>query len=570
MRKLPRLYSSRKTVSLGIRQNDSKAKFWNLSRHYYQQQQEEKEPYNRTIVRKHSTTTTTSGTLEIRDYFLVNARAILHSIDLTREQPLLSKRVSSIWRDRIHRRHWWLASWEDISEYLLKLGLTLNHIQAHHTLPHYYCNIASSNLNKCCLAVTRSLINNNFSGSSFGALGRNLIRRESPVVGKRSLAILDFKRSKITTTTTPITVDHNTLASQMSSNARKQEETMEDRGVKYEPREISFKTPYGHVACLEWGQREAPNKIFCIHGWLDNAGSFEPLVPYILKHQNNYSKYHIVAMDMPGVGHSSHKPPGSEYTTFSHIIEMRRITQQLGWHQNLTLLAHSMGGHLSFIYSCIYPKQVSSVISIDTTHPLTHQAANWHVTIGNSIEHYFKCEYYGHKNEKLDTVMPVYTEADAIKRLMDAHSNSLTLESAKVMFKRGATKHPNGSCTFNRDVRHRHLSVEFRPDDELMLKFLEHTFKPSCLFIIRALRSPYHRPDEIRLKYYSLFERNCRLFRDIMLDGTHHLHMNSPDLVAVEINKFLEDAELVRSKASEDCNGAGSPQKGPLIDKPNL
>jgi pimeloyl-ACP methyl ester carboxylesterase len=352
-----------------------------------------------------------------------------------------------------------------------------------------------------------------------------------------------------------------TLESQMSSNA------CAEGDCKYEPREITFKTPYGQIACLEWGQREAPNKILCAHGWLDNAGSFEPLVPFILKHQNNYSKYHVVAMDMPGVGHSSHRPPGSEYTTFSHIIEMRRVTQQLGWHQNLTLIAHSMGGHLSFLYSCIYPKQVSTMISIDTTHPLTHQAANWHVNIGNSIEHYFKCENYGQTNEKLDTVVPLYTEAGAIKRLMDAHNNSLTAESARVMFKRGATKHPNGGCTFNRDVRHRHLSVEFRPDDELMLKFLEHTFKPDNLMIIRALRSPYHRPEAMRLRYYSLFERNCKLFRDIMLDGTHHLHMNTPDLVASEINRFLDDAELARMKASEDD---GSAPLTPPISRPKL
>jgi pimeloyl-ACP methyl ester carboxylesterase len=365
---------------------------------------------------------------------------------------------------------------------------------------------------------------------------------------------LDFKHFQ------PASLPAAAAAAQMSSSSGANR-----NGNIYEPREISFKTPYGHIACLEWGHKEAPKKILCVHGWLDNAGSFEPLVPYILKHKDNLSKYHVVAMDMPGVGHSSHRPPGSEYTTFSNIIEMRRVTQHLGWHHDLTLLAHSLGGHLSFLYSCIYPKQVSTLISIDTTHPLTHQPANWHVTIGNSIEHYFKCEYYGLKNEKLDTVVPVYTEEAAIKRLMDAHNSSLTLESAKVMFKRGATKHPNGGCTFNRDVRHRHMSVEFRPDDELMLKFLENTFKPNNLLIIRALRSPYHRPEEIRLRYYDLFKRNCKLFRDIMLDGTHHLHMNSPDCVAREINKFLEDAETV----SEDINDAGAQMK-PLTDKPRL
>lgn len=368
---------------------------------------------------------------------------------------------------------------------------------------------------------------------------------------------------------------HKTLAPfaascQMSDNAH--EKNNQQQQDKYEPREIKFETSYGSIACLEWGQREAPNKILCVHGWLDNAGSFERLIPFILGHKDNQAKYHVVAMDMPGVGHSSHRPPGSEYTTFSNIIEMRRVTQQLGWHLNLTLIAHSLGGHFAFLYSCIYSKQVRTMISIDTTHPITHQAPNWHVNISNSIEHYFKCEQYGQQNSKLDTVVPLYTEADAIKRLMDAHNSSLTYESAKVMFKRGATRHPNGGCTFNRDVRHRHLSVEFRPDDELMLKFLGNTFRPNNLMIIRALRSPYHRPDYIRLRYYDLFERNCELFRDIMLDGTHHLHMNSPDQVALEINKFLDDVELARMRAEEAvCDeGVARSATKPHISKPNL
>lgn len=332
----------------------------------------------------------------------------------------------------------------------------------------------------------------------------------------------------------------------------------------FEPHEIKFKTPYGHVACLEWGKRDAPYKILCVHGWLDNAGSFERLVPYILDHNDNRNLYHVVAMDMPGVGHSSHRPASADYTTFSNVIEMRRVTTQLGW-DNVTLLSHSFGAHISFLYSCIYPRQVESLISIDVVRPITFQADNWNVTISNAIENYFKCEDYQQEDPNTDAVVPVYTEEQALKRLMEAHSASLTRESAKVLMKRGARKVRDG-YTFNRDIRHRHLSVEFRPDDELMMKYMERSFRPN-LFVIRSTKSPFRRSEQMRLLFNEIFKKNCPMFRDKVLDGTHHLHMNTPGRVAVEINRFLDDVRSVASNpngSNGNCDGTSGIAKANL------
>lgn len=305
---------------------------------------------------------------------------------------------------------------------------------------------------------------------------------------------------------------------------------------KFKPRECKFDTPYGHIAGLEWGCPDAPNKILAIHGWLDNAGSFERLIPFLLDHDDNASKYHIVAMDMPGVGLSSHMPPSAIYSTFSTIIEMRRVVQKLKW-SKITLLAHSLGAHLSYMYSCIYPNQVETMISIDLAHPITRVVHNWHVTIANSIEDHLKNEYQHEDDHTNNVLVPIYSEEEAIKRLMDGHANSLSRESAIVMMKRGARKERWG-YTFCRDVRWRYLSPELRPNDHCMLEYLEEAFKPNLL-IIRASKSIYHRPEQIRLQYCELFKKKCPIFEDIVLDGTHHLHMNNPEPVASDINKFL-------------------------------
>ena len=41
--------------------------------------------------------------------------------------------------------------------------------------------------------------------------------------------------------------------------------------------EISFELPMGKIAGKVWGT--GPQPIVAVHGWLDNCGSFDPIVP---------------------------------------------------------------------------------------------------------------------------------------------------------------------------------------------------------------------------------------------------------------------------------------------------
>ena len=52
------------------------------------------------------------------------------------------------------------------------------------------------------------------------------------------------------------------------------------------------------------GPRDAP-PVLLFHGWLDNCHSFLPLLTKLPKNRR------YIALDLPGHGHSSHKPNGS-------------------------------------------------------------------------------------------------------------------------------------------------------------------------------------------------------------------------------------------------------------------
>jgi pimeloyl-ACP methyl ester carboxylesterase len=56
--------------------------------------------------------------------------------------------------------------------------------------------------------------------------------------------------------------------------------------------------------------------IVALHGFLDNSNSFKPIAPFITKS----GKYHIIAVDLPGMGLSSKIPNGIAYSTKLYVI----------------------------------------------------------------------------------------------------------------------------------------------------------------------------------------------------------------------------------------------------------
>ncbi|MGH8605107.1 MAG: alpha/beta fold hydrolase, partial [Gammaproteobacteria bacterium] len=64
-------------------------------------------------------------------------------------------------------------------------------------------------------------------------------------------------------------------------------------------------TPSGRFTAKRWGSDQgAP--LIALHGWLDNAASFDPLASYL-------DEFDLVALDLAGHGLSDHRPKGVHY-----------------------------------------------------------------------------------------------------------------------------------------------------------------------------------------------------------------------------------------------------------------
>lgn len=81
--------------------------------------------------------------------------------------------------------------------------------------------------------------------------------------------------------------------------------------------EIRIPVPWGHIAGKWWGPTDQ-RPIVMLHGWQDNCGTFDRLVPLL---PDNLS---FLAVDFPGHGLSSHLPKGMFYHGIDSAIFIKR------------------------------------------------------------------------------------------------------------------------------------------------------------------------------------------------------------------------------------------------------
>jgi pimeloyl-ACP methyl ester carboxylesterase len=98
---------------------------------------------------------------------------------------------------------------------------------------------------------------------------------------------------------------------------------------------------------LEWGTPDG-EPLLLIHGFLDQARSWEPLVSF-LQQRTNPSLW-IIAPDCRGHGDSGWIGAGGYYHFPDYVLDLDCVIQALRVSQ-FKLVGHSMGGTISFLYA---------------------------------------------------------------------------------------------------------------------------------------------------------------------------------------------------------------------------
>ena len=132
------------------------------------------------------------------------------------------------------------------------------------------------------------------------------------------------------------------------------------------PTSNSFMSQRLRLHYVDWGNPEAPPLILQ-HGGRDHCRSWD-WVAQELRHD-----WHVIAPDLRGHGDSAWSPDG-EYSSFAFVYDFAQLIHTLG-HDQVTIVAHSLGGNIATRFTGLYPDKVRKFVNIEGLGPSPEQAA---------------------------------------------------------------------------------------------------------------------------------------------------------------------------------------------------
>uniref|UniRef100_A0A3Q3L8H9 Serine hydrolase like n=1 Tax=Mastacembelus armatus TaxID=205130 RepID=A0A3Q3L8H9_9TELE len=249
--------------------------------------------------------------------------------------------------------------------------------------------------------------------------------------------------------------------------------------------ELSIPVPWGEIRGKVWGPDHGC-PVLCLHGWADNCGAFNTLIPLLPK------ECRYVAVDLAGHGRSSHRPPGDFYHFPLYVMDVLRVTEALQW-SKFSIIGHSMG---------------------DTVHPIS--------SFELLPSSFLQKEMSGVLRQGLDEMLQyektkekkarVYTYEKAFKRLKAVNTN-LSEESVHALLERGLVQ-VEGGVVFSRDFRINLKNIARITLEQSM--DMQSRIKASVLHTV------------------------------VTVPGDHHIHLNNPAVVAPIVSEFLRTKVLLQ------------------------
>ncbi|KAK0178686.1 hypothetical protein PV327_007555 [Microctonus hyperodae] len=287
-------------------------------------------------------------------------------------------------------------------------------------------------------------------------------------------------------------------------------------------KEVEIKVPWGKLTGKHWGPTNI-QPIIAVHGWQDNAASFDPLMNYISEDNS------ILAIDLPGHGKSSWIPNGFIYDFLIYTQTIDRIRQHYNM-DKIAIIGHSMGGMISFNYACNFPQNMKFIAALDY-----YKCPPWNA---NKYQRRFTKEWQQFfKLEKNITASPCYEESDLMKKSIEATGNSLNESTCKILYSRGTKKNPDGTISFTRDPRVKYFTLSNIFTHEYMKDIATRLNFPYR--ILKGENCDFNESEESYYDVMKVIENRSEDFKYHIVPGTHHFHMDNPEGVAKILNPFI-------------------------------
>ncbi|MFD2228689.1 alpha/beta fold hydrolase [Alkalimarinus sediminis] len=256
--------------------------------------------------------------------------------------------------------------------------------------------------------------------------------------------------------------------------------------------------------------------VLAIHGWLDNAASFECLADKM-----ELANVRLIAVDLPGHGLSDHRNSGQIYHLMDYVVDVVGAIKALGLEQ-VVILGHSLGGIVGLLTASAIPSMVSRLILLDSFGPMVDRDDQVAEQLRKSVS-------------KICLSRPrparVYSSIDEAVSARLGGFGKIKPSAARILLDRGLVK-VEGGYTWATDPRLREPSL-VRLSESQVKGFMAAIECPVCLIAASEGYVSLESKLNPRLSYLSNLEAH-------QVSGHHHFHLDG-DVAATAriINQFL-------------------------------
>jgi pimeloyl-ACP methyl ester carboxylesterase len=277
--------------------------------------------------------------------------------------------------------------------------------------------------------------------------------------------------------------------------------------------DVNFQLPAYQLAAIPWGAPDG-HPVIALHGWLDNAGSFDLLAPLL-------EGCHVIALDAAGHGLSGDRSADAAYNIWQDVADVVEVAALLGW-ERFSLLGHSRGAAVASLFAGSFPERIEHLMLIEGGLPMIGAPAEAPENFAGVLTRTRELSGRGGR---------VYATRDrAIAERVDGFS-PVTSEAAEILARRSLIE-VAGGWQWQADQRLK-AGSEFRLTREQVAAFLQRIAAPTACIL--AEDSPFGGLE--------IYHEMLGLVAGIdvqRIPGRHHFHLEgaAPE-IAVRLRRFL-------------------------------
>ena len=275
------------------------------------------------------------------------------------------------------------------------------------------------------------------------------------------------------------------------------------------PVECRIALPHLELAAQVWGGETLP-PLLALHGWLDNADSFARLAPRLT------TRYRVIALDLPGHGHSDHLAAGASYHYLDYVQVVLAAADALRL-DRYSLLGHSLGAGIAALVAAAAPERIERLLLIEGLGPLGDDGSH-------TLQRFRDALAPRGDNGKPLRIFPDVAQAVTARSM----ASGLPAELARPIVERGLVE-ANGGWRWRSDPRLTRPSA-VRLAEAQIHALLRGIAAPTTLLLAQPATSYLpSAPMQARAECVA----NITVSH---LDGGHHLHLEHPADVAAWID----------------------------------